>query len=44
MMHGILIDGAEWVARQHAAAYCRNPKVRIVAINDVSKERAGIRG
>jgi len=39
-MYGILINGAGWVARQHAAAYCNRPDCCIVAVNDVSRERA----
>jgi predicted dehydrogenase len=39
-MHGVLIQGAGWVARQHAAAYAANPNAKIIAVNDVSKDRA----
>ena len=39
-MYGILINGAGWVARQHAAAYRNRPDCQIVAINDISRERA----
>jgi predicted dehydrogenase len=39
-MYGILINGAGWVARQHAAAYLKRSDCRIVAINDVSREKA----
>ena len=39
-MYGILINGAGWVARQHAAAYQNRSDCRIVAINDVSLKRA----
>ncbi|MGL4944423.1 MAG: Gfo/Idh/MocA family protein [Thermoguttaceae bacterium] len=39
-MNSILINGAGWVARQHAAAYKNRPDCRITAINDVSEERA----
>ena len=39
-MYGVLINGAGWVARQHAAAYRNRSDCRIVAINDVSKDRA----
>ncbi|MCL2624204.1 MAG: Gfo/Idh/MocA family oxidoreductase, partial [Planctomycetaceae bacterium] len=39
-MYGILINGAGWVARQHAAAWRNRPDCRIVAVNDISRERA----
>ena len=39
-MNHILIQGAGWVARQHAVAYQNRPDCRIVAVNDVSVERA----
>jgi predicted dehydrogenase len=39
-MYKILINGAGWVARQHAAAYQNRPDCRIVAINDISRDRA----
>jgi predicted dehydrogenase len=39
-MYGILINGAGWVARQHAAAYRNRSDCRIVAINDISRDRA----
>ena len=39
-MYGILINGAGWVARQHAAAYRNRPDCRVVAVNDVSRDRA----
>ncbi|MDR1140921.1 MAG: Gfo/Idh/MocA family oxidoreductase [Planctomycetaceae bacterium] len=39
-MYGILINGAGWVARQHAAAYLQHPDCRIVAVNNRSKEHA----
>ena len=39
-MYGILIDGAGWVARQHAAAYRNRPDCKIVAVNDVSRDKA----
>jgi predicted dehydrogenase len=39
-MYGILINGAGWVARQHAAAYLQRSDCRIVAINSRSKESA----
>ncbi|GHT10414.1 oxidoreductase [Planctomycetales bacterium] len=39
-MYGILINGAGWVARQHCAAYRNRGDCRIVAVNDVSAERA----
>ena len=39
-MYGILINGAGWVARQHAAAYCNRPDCRIVAVSDVSRDKA----
>ena len=39
-MYGILINGAGWVARQHAAAYRNRPDCRIVAINDISRDKA----
>ena len=41
-MYGILINGAGWVARQHAAAYRNRPDCRIVAVNDASRERAAL--
>lgn len=37
---GILIQGAGWVSTQHIAAYKRNPRARIVAINSISLEDA----
>ncbi|MDR1959635.1 MAG: Gfo/Idh/MocA family oxidoreductase [Planctomycetaceae bacterium] len=40
MMYGILINGAGWAARQHAAAYCQRSDCRIVAVNDISESRA----
>jgi len=39
-MYKILINGAGWVASQHAAAYRNRPDCRIVAINDISREKA----
>ena len=39
-MYGILINGAGWVARQHAAAYRNRSDCRIVAVNDISRDRA----
>lgn len=39
-MYGILIDGAGWVARQHAAAYRNRSDCRIAAVHDVSRVRA----
>ncbi|MDR3235057.1 MAG: Gfo/Idh/MocA family oxidoreductase [Planctomycetaceae bacterium] len=41
-MYGILINGAGWVARQHAAAYGKRSDCQIVAINDVSESRAAL--
>ena len=38
-MHNLLIHGAGWVARQHAAAYKNRPDCRIVAINDRTRDR-----
>ena len=38
-MYGILINGAGWVAQQHAAAYRSRPDYRIVAVNDLSRDR-----
>ncbi|MDR3196942.1 MAG: Gfo/Idh/MocA family oxidoreductase [Planctomycetaceae bacterium] len=39
-MYGILINGAGWVARQHATAYRNHRDCRIVAINNRSKPHA----
>ena len=39
-MYGILINGTGWVARQHAAAYRNRTDCRVVAVNDISRDRA----
>jgi predicted dehydrogenase len=39
-MFGVLINGAGWVARQHAAAYLNRNDCRIVAINNRSESHA----
>lgn len=37
---GVLIHGAGWVARQHAAAFTRHPGAKVVAVSSRSKDSA----
>jgi len=38
---GIAIHGAGWVAHAHARSWMKDPRVRVVSVSDIRKERAG---